>query len=201
MADVIWCRSDTAKEWKKSKHGKVRRKHKTNLKSIAQVRDKASEAINPTYQSAGFGGTSAGGADKVRKQNTCSNCLWTTSHTLARCLKDKFYSTLEPLNNNLWHKPSMALELGDFAVVWDLETTGLLVYYQEPMEIGYDILCVVEGARGVLQFRQVGTTVAQLTLTDVAVSPEALATHGITPEKLGEGGVPLVTALAGNAWK
>ena len=56
MANVIERRTDTVRKWKKSEHGKVRRKHGTNLKSMTQVRDEASEAINPTYQSAGFGG-------------------------------------------------------------------------------------------------------------------------------------------------
>ena len=132
---------------------------------------------------------------KIRKPKTCSNCLRTTGHTLARCLKDKHYSTLGPSKKNPWSKPSMTLKLGDLAVVWDLETTGLSVYYQEPVEIGYAILRVVKGVKGVLQFSRVGTTIAQLTLTDVAVSPEALKTHGITPEMLGEGGVPMSTAL------
>ena len=89
----------------------------------------------------------------------------------------------------------MTLEFGDLVVMSDLKTTGLSVYYQEPLEIGCAIMYVVEGAMGELQFRQVGTTVAHLTLTEVAVSPEALATHGITSKKLSEGGVPLETAL------
>ena len=89
----------------------------------------------------------------------------------------------------------MALKLGDLVPVWDLYTTGLSVYYQEPMEMVYAVLCVVKGARAMLQFRQVGTTIEQLTSTDVAVSPKALKTHGITPEMLGEGGMPLSMAL------
>ena len=89
----------------------------------------------------------------------------------------------------------MALKLGDLVPVWDLYTTGLPVYYQEPMEMVYAILCVVKGVKAMLQFRQVGTTIEQLTSTDVAVSPKALKTQGIPPEMLDEGGMPLSMEL------
>ena len=89
----------------------------------------------------------------------------------------------------------MTLKLGDLVVVWDLETGGLLVYRQEPLEIGYAVLRVVAGAGDALRFERVGATEAQLTLTDLVVTPEALEKHGITPEKLAAGGVPLATAL------
>ena len=79
--------------------------------------------------------------------------------------------------------------------MWDLETGGLSVYRQEPLEIGYAILRVVAGVEDALLFERVGATEAQLTLTDVVVTPEALEKHGITPEKLAAGGVPLATAL------
>ena len=133
-------------------------------------------------------------AKKARKPQRCSNCF-RTGHTLPRCLKGNFYSTLGPSKVNPWPAPSITLKLGDIIVVWDLETTGLSVYQQEPLEIGYAILRVVTGAQDSLLFERVGATVSTLTLSDMVASPEALATHGITPEKLAAGGVPLVTAL------
>ena len=79
--------------------------------------------------------------------------------------------------------------------MWDLETGGLSVYRQEPLETGYPILRVVAGVEDALLFKQVGATEVQLTLTDVVVTPEALEKHDITQEKLAAGGVPLATAL------
>ena len=69
------------------------------------------------------------------------------------------------------------------------------MYRQEPLEIGYDFLHVAAGAGDALRFERLGATEAQLTLTDVEVTPEALEKHGISPEKLAAGGVPLATAL------
>ena len=51
------------------------------------------------------------------------------------------------------------------------------------------------GAGDALRFERVRATEAHLTLTDVVVTPEALEKHGITPEKLAAGGVPLATEL------
>ena len=73
VATVIERRKDNRKEWASSKQGKARRKHRTNLKSIEQVRDEASERVCPTYVSAGFGGSGAGSNDNARKQKQCSN--------------------------------------------------------------------------------------------------------------------------------
>ena len=56
MADVIDHRGDKKKEWNALKQGKAKRKHKKNAKSIEQVRDEASERVNPTYASARLGG-------------------------------------------------------------------------------------------------------------------------------------------------
>ena len=89
----------------------------------------------------------------------------------------------------------MTLTHGDIVVVWDLETTGLSIYHQEPMEIGYAILRVVRQGKVSLKFERVGTTVSQLTLTNVLPGTEAVNTHGITPEILRETGVPLDEAL------
>ncbi len=58
---------------------------------------------------------------------------------LATRVKEKFYSTLGTLKANPWPLPSMQLNAGDLSIVWDLETTGLSIYQQEPMKIGYAI--------------------------------------------------------------
>ena len=61
VADVLEAlvegRRDYRKSWSSTKHGKARRKYRANAKSIEMVRDEASEKVNPTYVSAGFGGT------------------------------------------------------------------------------------------------------------------------------------------------
>ena len=54
---------------------------------------------------------------------------------------------------------------------------------------------MVKGVGDALLFERVGPTKAHLTLTNVVVTSEALGKHGITPEKLAKGGVPLATAL------
>ena len=74
------------------------------------------------------------------------------------------------------------MELGDLVVVWHLETTGLSVYHQEPMEIGYAILRVTSNDKKSLKFQRIGSTVSQLTLADVEPSPEATGKHHITSE-------------------
>ena len=63
------------------------------------------------------------------------------------------------------------------------------------MEIGYDILRVVKEGRSFLKFERVGTTISQLTLTNVLPGTEAVKNHGITREILRETGVPLDEAL------
>ena len=132
--------------------------------------------------------------NNVRKQKTCNSC-YRLGHTLASSLKGKFYSKLGPLKANPRPTPSMTMELGDLVVVWHLETTGLSVYHQEPMEIGYAILRVTSNDKKSLKFQRIGSTVSQLTLTDVDPSPEAVGIHHITPEKLHAGGVSLKAAL------
>ena len=89
----------------------------------------------------------------------------------------------------------MTLTHGHIVVVWDLETTELSIYHQEPMEIGYAILRVVKKGKVSLKCERVGTTVSQLTLTNVLPGTEAMKTHGITPEILRETGVRLDGAI------
>ena len=59
----------------------------------------------------------------------------------------------------------------------------------------YAILCVVKQGKTSLKFERVGTTVSQLTLTNVLPGTEAMKTHGITPEILRETGVRLDGAI------
>ena len=134
----------------------------------------------PTYKyvSAGFGGSGAGLIVKARKQKQCSNCL-RLGHTIVTCIKRKFYSKLGPRKDNPWPLPTITLTLGDIVVMWDLETTGLSIYHQEPMEIGYTILSVVKQGKASLKLERVGTTVSQLTLTNVCITPEILCETGV----------------------
>ena len=55
-----------------------------------------------------------------------------------------------------------------------VETTSLSVYHQEPMEVGYVILRVTPNGKKSLKFQRLGSTVSQLTMTDVDSSPEAV---------------------------
>lgn len=96
---------------------------------------------------------------------------------------------------NLWPALSITLNIGDLTIAWDLETTWLSAYHCQPLEIGYAILCDLTDAQDSLLFEPQGATVSTFMLSDVVASHETLATHGVTPEKLAAGGVPLVTAL------
>lgn len=136
----------------------------------------------------------AGDGANIKKAIQCSNCL-RFGHSRAICLKDKYYSKLGPALKNPWPAPSITLNLADLICIWDLETTGLSVYHQEPMEIGYAIMRVAKGPEGAHVFERVGSTVSQLTMTNIEASPAAVKTHGITPNELVEGGVPLSLAL------
>ena len=122
------------------------------------------------------------------QHNAVHNCL-RLGYSIATASKgETTYSKLGSLKNSPWPSPTMA-------VVWDLETTELSIYHQEPMEIGYALLRVVKQGKASLNFERAGTTVSQLTLANVSPGAEAMNTHGITPEILRETGVPLDKAL------
>ena len=59
----------------------------------------------------------------------------------------------------------------------------------------FSALRIAIGKEKLHTFKLVGTTITQLTLASVTVSKKALETHGITPLKLTEGGILLITAL------
>ena len=69
------------------------------------------------------------------------------------------------------------------------------MYQQEPLEVGYEILCVVADAQSALLFKRAGATVSILMLSDMVVLLEALATQSIPPEKLCTGGMMPLTTL------
>lgn len=106
--------------------------------------------------------------NNTQQESQCSNCL-RRGHTLASCLKDNFYNIPGPEKNNPCPTPTMKLGLGDIIVVWDLKTTGLSVYNQEGVKIGYAILSIVNDRENSQIFECVGVTTTQLTLTKVSV--------------------------------
>ena len=211
MAKVIEHRKNIKKAYSRSKQGKIRRKHKSDAKTMQQVREEVTELKNPTYVAGGFGSSSSGRCDSggvlsanmvevaagIPKQGRqCSNCLRRSvpPHTASRCVKEKHYSREGPKKKKRWPILTMTLKVGDIAFVWDLETTGLSVYYEEPVEIGYSVLRVVGNENGVLLFEKVGNTYSSLTKTNQKISEAALATHAITASIVEEQGVNLQAA-------
>lgn len=91
IVEALYHGIDKQKAWRATEHEKASCKCHSNAKPIEQVRDAASEQINPTYVSAGFGGTrgehSSGDGEvvaqsarkaSIRKEIQCSNCLHTS---------------------------------------------------------------------------------------------------------------------------